>query len=92
MRAAAVGERHAGWLQLSHVRTADLSTDGCRSAASQTTILSHCPRVVNLLLLCCLYVYAFTVAGRSLKCPQHTDDQRRAVREHFLGANALSAV
>ena len=33
---AAVGYRHAGCLQLGHVQTEDLSTDRCRSAASQT--------------------------------------------------------
>ena len=35
-RAASLGYRHAGCLQLSHVRTADPSADGCRSAASRT--------------------------------------------------------
>jgi len=37
-RAAALGYRHAGCLQLSHVRTADSSADGRRSAASRTAI------------------------------------------------------
>ena len=37
-RAAAPGYRHAGCLQLSHVRTADPSADGHRSAASRTAI------------------------------------------------------
>ena len=37
-RAAALGCRHAGCLQLSHVRTADPSADGRRSAASWTAI------------------------------------------------------
>jgi len=37
-RAAALGYRHAGCLQLSHVRTADPSADGRRSAASETAI------------------------------------------------------
>ena len=37
-RAAALGHRHAGCLQLSHVRTADLPADGRRSAASRTAI------------------------------------------------------
>ena len=36
--AAALGYRHAGCLQLSHVRTADPSADGRRSAASRTAI------------------------------------------------------
>ena len=36
--AAALGYRHAGCLQLSHVRTADPSVDGRRSAASRTAI------------------------------------------------------
>ena len=35
-RAASLCYRHAGCLQLSHVRTADPSADGCRSAASRT--------------------------------------------------------
>ena len=35
-RAADLGYRHAGCLQLSHVRTVDPSADGRRSAASQT--------------------------------------------------------
>ena len=35
--AAALGYRHAGCLQLSHVRTADPSADGRRSAASGTS-------------------------------------------------------
>jgi len=37
-RATAPGYRHAGCLQLSHVRTADPSADGRRSAASRTAI------------------------------------------------------
>jgi len=37
-RAAALGYRHAGCLQLGHVRTADPSADGRRSAASRTAI------------------------------------------------------
>ena len=37
-RAAALGYRHAVCLQLSHVRTADPSADGSRSAASRTTV------------------------------------------------------
>jgi len=37
-RAAAVGCRHAGCLQLRHVRTVDPSADGRRSAASRTAI------------------------------------------------------
>ena len=37
-RAAALGYRHAGCLQLSHVWTADPSADGRRSAASRTAI------------------------------------------------------
>ena len=37
-RAAALGYRHAGCLQLSHVWTADPSADGHRSAASRTAI------------------------------------------------------
>jgi len=37
-RSAALGYRHAGCLQLSHVRTADPSADGRRSAASRTAI------------------------------------------------------
>jgi len=37
-RAAALGYRRAGCLQLSHVRTADPSADGRRSAASRTAI------------------------------------------------------
>ena len=37
-RTAALGNKHAGCLQLSHVRTADLSADGRRSAASRTAI------------------------------------------------------
>ena len=37
-RAAALGYRHAGCLQLSHVRIADPSADGRRSAASETAI------------------------------------------------------
>jgi len=37
-RAAALGYRHAGCLQLSHVRTADLFADGRRSATSRTSI------------------------------------------------------
>ena len=36
--AAALGYRHAGCLQLSHVRTADASADGHRSAASRSAI------------------------------------------------------
>ena len=36
--AAALGYGHPGCLQLSHVRTADPSADGCRSAASRTAI------------------------------------------------------
>ena len=36
--AAALSYRHAGCLQLSHVRTADPSADGRRSAASRTAI------------------------------------------------------
>ena len=51
-RAAARGYRHAGCLQLSHVRTADPSADGLRSAASQTAvgggISSRRPRCDNL--------------------------------------------
>jgi len=51
-RAAALGYRHAGCLQFSHVRTADPSADGRRSAASQTTIgggiSSRRPRGDNL--------------------------------------------
>ena len=38
VRAAALDYRHAGCLQLSHVRTADPSADGRRSAVSQTSI------------------------------------------------------
>ena len=37
-RATAVSYRYAGCLQLSHVRTADPSADGRRSAASRTAI------------------------------------------------------
>jgi len=37
-RAAAVGYRYAGCLQLSHMRTADPSADGHRSAASRTAM------------------------------------------------------
>jgi len=37
-RAAALGYRHADCLQLSHVRTADPSADGRRSATSRTAI------------------------------------------------------
>jgi len=37
-RAAALGYRHAGCLQLTHVRTADPSADGRRSAASRTAV------------------------------------------------------
>ena len=51
-RAAALGYRHAGCLQLSHVRTADPSADGRRSAASRTAIAwgisSRRPRDDNL--------------------------------------------
>jgi len=36
--AAAIGYKHAGCLQLSHVWTADPSTDGRRSATSRTAI------------------------------------------------------
>ena len=38
-----LGYRHAGCLQLSHVRTADPSADGRRSAASRTVISSRRP-------------------------------------------------
>ena len=37
-RAPALGYRHAGCLQLSHVRTADQSADGRRSAACRTAV------------------------------------------------------
>ena len=37
-RAAALGYKHAGCLQFNHLRTADLSADGRRSAASRTAI------------------------------------------------------
>ena len=37
--AAALGHRHAGFLQLSRVRTAGLSADGRGSAASRTAIV-----------------------------------------------------
>jgi len=53
--AAALGYRHAGCLQLRHVRTADLSAGGRRSAASRTAIdggmSSHRPRGDNLFSL-----------------------------------------
>ena len=55
---AAVGYRHAGCLQLSHVRTEDLSADGCRSAASQTAnvgSISRCRLDDNLLLTVVLW-------------------------------------
>jgi len=42
------------------------------------------------IVLVCMPLYL--LAGRSLKCPQHTDEQRRAVRQHLLGENSLSAV
>ena len=66
-RAAALGYRRAGCLQLSHVRTADPSADGRRSAASRTAIsgggqLSRRPRGDNLLVLRPRYV-------RSVNCP-----------------------
>ena len=41
MGAAALGCRHSGCLQLTHVQTADLSVDGCRSAASRTAIVGE---------------------------------------------------
>jgi len=52
--AAALGYRHAGCLQLSHVRTADPSAYGSRSTASRTAIggggiSSRRPRGDNLL-------------------------------------------
>jgi len=37
-RTVALGCRHAGCLQLSHVQTADPSVDGPRSAASRTAV------------------------------------------------------
>ena len=37
-RAAALGYRHAGCVQLSHVRTADPFADGRRSVVSRTAI------------------------------------------------------
>ena len=50
--AAAICYRHAGCLQISHVRTANPSADECRSAASQTAIgggiSSRRPRGDNL--------------------------------------------
>jgi len=52
-RAAALGYRHTGCLQLSHVRTADPSADGRRSAANRNAIgggiSSGRPRGDNLL-------------------------------------------
>ena len=61
-RTAALGYRHAGCLQLSHVRTADPSADERRSAASQTAvgggISSRRPRGDNL----CNYCYIFLLS------------------------------
>jgi len=60
-RAAALGYRHAGCLQLSHMRTVDPSADGRRSAASWTAIggdiSSHRSWGDNLLLLNSLAVW-----------------------------------
>ena len=65
-RTAALGYRRAGCLQLSHVRTADPSADGRRSAASRIAISgrqsSRRPRDDNLLVLRPRYV-------RSVNCP-----------------------
>ena len=36
------------------------------------------------------YVWIVSVVVRSLKCPQHSDEQRRAVRQHFLGHNSFT--
>jgi len=59
-----LGYRHAGCLQFSHVRTADRSTDGRRSAASRTAIGGRgyivSPRPGDTLLIawcwCCVLV------------------------------------
>jgi len=54
-RARALGYRHAGCLQVSHVRTADPSADGRRSAASRTAIGGGaCRLAVPLAITCCL--------------------------------------
>jgi len=64
-RAVSSGYRHAGCLQLSHVRSADPSADGRKSAASRTAIggggiSSRRPRGNNLYKLCLLYKSLFT--------------------------------
>jgi len=62
-RAAALGYRHADCLQLSHVRTADLSADGRRSAASRTAIGGGISSraISSYRAITCSYVFLNTV-------------------------------
>ena len=70
-RAAALGYRHAGCLQLSHVRTVDLSADGCRSAASRTAIGGgHIVSIYNLLHSCSCDLFS-TAAEKPVTCPRN---------------------
>ena len=73
-RTAGLGYRHAGCLQLSHVRTADPFADGCRSAASRTAIggtgiSSRRPRGDNMLInhrgrLSAIFAFFFMFCSR----------------------------
>jgi len=70
-RADALGCRHVGCLQLSHVRTADPSADGRRSASSRTAVgegkSSRRPRGDNLHCTV-LYCYSSVAAFRCQCC------------------------
>jgi len=71
-RAAALGYRHAGCLQLSHVRTADPSADGRRSAESRTAIggghiVSPPPQGDTLLLVIVQLLY-ITACSMDKRC------------------------
>ena len=71
-RAAALGYRHAGCLQLSHVWTADPSADGRRSAASRTAIggghiVSPPPQGDTLLLVIVQLLY-ITACSMDKRC------------------------
>ena len=51
--------------------------------------VAHCwYDVVYIIKKAAQCVWISFVVFRSLKCPQHTDEQRRAVRQHFLGQNS----
>ena len=88
-RAAALGYRHVGCLQLSRVRTANPSADGRRSAASRTAIgVGHIVSLppgrclVRLELFAVLQVHTLygrgTVSEPRLSVPRHRRELLRA--------------